>query len=443
MATFAELQTNIESLENATYASFFDVEKFFMDNVESGKKFLQTLHPELTEENAEMVMGTVEKGRQKIDEEEKKREEEEEKQEKEREEQEDAQDEEEPEETREQKRQQRRDERAKRKEERKKKREERKKKRKEQLDQTKKIYKDKKEQIIKQVKELKKRIKETIHKLFAEWLSLVQKLATGLIKSVQSLVAAIITAVAPPWNIPSAIVILLEVIEFYLDLLKQLRLVAPILGSLQYLPIVIQPDKLGIVSSVLNPIIKAILLLYTPIAKFNAFIEKLLNKVIEFIGNTIKKNRSFRKASRRLKKLNYCQNPVSNITEDNPGSVDPDDVEEVQEILEIYKTGQCQRVDAKGVLLHGNLGEREPKCQVCVTGYKVDPDPDKDGISNKALSDLRNSLRGDFVSNTIQKGEEEGNYVYDVLLPSGELLLERSESQLELLKKQYTLLFTN
>ena len=442
MATFQELTGNIESLENATYASFFDVEKFFMDNIEAGKKFLQSIHPELTEENLEMVMGTVEKGKQKIDDEEKKREEEEEKQEKEREEQEDAQDEEEPEETREQRRQQRRDERAKRKDERKKKREERKKKRKEQLDQTKKIYKDKKEQIIKQVKEIKKRIKETIHKLFAEWLSLIQKLSSGLIKSVQSLVAAIITAVAPPWNIPSAIVILLEVIEFYLDLLKQLRLVAPILGPLQYLPIVIQPDKLGVVSSVLNPIIKAILFLYTPIAKFNAFIEKLLNKIIEFIGNTIKKNRSFRKASRRLKKLNYCQNPVSNITEDNRGDVDEDDVEEVQEILEIYKTGQCQRVDAKGVLLHGRLGE-PGKCQVCVTGYKVDPDPDKDNIGQKALTDFKNSLKGDFVNNTIQKGEEEGNYVYDVLLPSGEVLLERTESQLELLKKQYTLLFTN
>jgi hypothetical protein len=119
MATFQELTGNIESLENATYASFFDVEKFFMDNIEAGKKFLQSIHPELTEENLEMVMGTVEKGKQKIDDEEKKREEEEEKQEKEREEQEDAQDEEEPEETREQRRQQRRDERAKRKDERK------------------------------------------------------------------------------------------------------------------------------------------------------------------------------------------------------------------------------------------------------------------------------------------------------------------------------------
>ena len=110
--------------------------------------------------------------------------------------------------------------------------------------------------------------------------------------------------------------------------------------------------------------------------------------------------------------------------------------------MEIYKTGQCQRVDAKGVLLHGRLGE-PGKCQVCVTGYKVDPDPDKDNIGQKALTDFKNSLKGDFVNNTIQKGEEEGNYVYDVLLPSGEVLLERTESQLELLKKQYTLLFTN
>ncbi len=212
MATFQELTSNIETLENETYSKFFDVEKFMISNEEAAKKLLKSIHPELTEENLNDVIDSAESAEAKIEEEEKKAEEAEEKIQEEREKYEDAQDDDEPEQTREQKRQQRQEERAKRKEKRKVKREERKKKRKEMSKQMKDIYKQKKEQLTKQVKEIKKRIKETVHKLFVQWIDLIQKLAAGIVNSVNSLVAAITICVAPPFNVPSAICLLISVL---------------------------------------------------------------------------------------------------------------------------------------------------------------------------------------------------------------------------------------
>ena len=93
----------------------------------------------------------------------------------------------------------------------------------------KKIYKDAVEQIKKEVQELKKEIKEAAHKLFNEFINLTQKLITGLIKTVSSIVAVIGIISLPPWNIPLALLTMVTVLEFFLDLVKQLNLVAPIL----------------------------------------------------------------------------------------------------------------------------------------------------------------------------------------------------------------------
>jgi hypothetical protein len=51
-------------------------------------------------------------------------------------------------------------------------------------------------------------------------------------------------------------------------------------------------------------------------------------------------------------------------------------------------------------------------------------------------SDIINSIKAEGVASV-------DNYVYDVLLPSGKILNSLSEEQLEELKKQFDLAFTN
>jgi len=479
MAKFSELLSNIESLETATYAgSVIDLEKFFLSEDAAVKKLLKLFYPNLTDEQCDDVVDTAEAGEKKIDEKFQKEEEEEEKLEKEKEEVERAQDEEEEKsesedkkKERQERRERRQREREQRREERKKQREEQKKLRKEQLKQRKKIYKDRVQEFKKRVKEIKKEIKETVHKLWQEYLNLIKKLALGLVKTVQAIVAIIIKIVAPPWNVPDAINTLLEILGFFMDLLKTLKLVAPILGPLKYLPLVIPEDKLGFVAGILNPLIVGILALYTPFRKFDEFINKLINKLIEIISNEAKKQLIFKKATRKLRKLKFCQN--ENILD----VADEDDREEVLEILEAYEVKPCGRAE-------GQAGYKFKNCKVCVSGYREDevetetgdpPDSYTDDQwrskvnkilkkgsplkppsgtlkSNKKpvdtlknLTDLKNNLNeGQLARNlTSQAGPDGDDYLYDVLLPDGKILQNITFSKLESLKREYTLLFTN
>jgi hypothetical protein len=480
MATIDSLVKNMEELENVSYKSFLDVSQYFAPDKICVKYLLKAKFPNLKDASIDDIVDDEVLGLTKIDEEIALEEQELEKILNERElsevesENDDAA-----------KRQSRREQRDQIREEARKKREEKKELLKRNLQERKKIFKDRLTEYIEEVKKIKRDIRQSVHKMFAEFFNLAQKLVTGLVKSVQTLIAVIGIIVAPPWNIPNAICLLISVVEFFLDIIKQLKVVAPIMEPLRQLGIVIPPDKLGVVSSILNPVIKFILGLFKPFSKFDVLVGKLMDKLTSIMGDDSKKRRVFKKATRKLRKYKYCQNGDIN-------KVDDDDLDEVQELLETYKLGEC----GSGA---GRAGFTVNRCNKCVVGYRNDEAPDnasepetdesgnytRDGNGNFTTpptvvtsgekldaGEFSLSDSGDFssikdgdgnqttisgqleefrkyrdiegkISASIENAEETGNFLYDVLLPDGTLLANQTQANIDKLKNEYTLLFTN
>ena len=488
MPSFTTLLGHIDELETKTYAQLFDITKFFLPDKEVIKKLIKQKNPYFSEQDIDDIVDSAEEGKAKLEESEKKLEEEEERLEKEREEAENSSNEV-IDDNRAEERQRKKEElKAKRSE----KRAELKKLRQEQQAEMKRIYKDAVEQIKKEVQELKKEIKEAAHKLFNEFINLTQKLITGLIKTVSSLVAIIQIIALPPWNIPLALLTLLTVLEFFLDLLRQLNQVAPILKPLKNLEPFMSKENLAKVAAIIDPPIVFILGLYTPFDKFKKFIERLLNKLKSLTGNKQNQVKVFKKVTKKLKKFKYFYNTVGS-------KVDEEDQEEVDAILETYKIGPTSGTGFWGYE-PGDIGvlpipaflQRGNDRGIGVIGYKEDDESGGGGgggssSSNQSGSgagvdaELKNTKVGvsksgkgrskqlpldilnspentnsvlislnDFLqSKSIVDGisaegvESVENYVYDVLLPSGEILNSLSEDQLEELKKQFDLAFTN
>jgi hypothetical protein len=196
------------------------------------------------------------------------------------------------------------------------------------------------------------------------------------------------------------------------------------------------------------------------------------------MGDENKKRRVFKKATRKLRKYKYCQ-------EGDINKVGDDDLDEVQELLETYKLGDC----GSGA---GRSGFTVNRCNKCVVGYRNDEAPDNDSeppsrddngnfttqptvvSSGEKLDAGEFSLSdsGDFssikdgdgnqttisgqleefrkyrdiegkISASIENAEETGNFLYDVLLPDGTLLANQTQANIDKLKNEYTLLFTN
>lgn len=501
MPSFKDFTGHLDELETKTYAQLFDISNFFLPDKEVIKKLIKQKNPYFTEQEIDDIVDSAEEAEAKLEEAEKKLEEEEERLEKEREEAENTLNEGRAEanearadanevrsEANESVDDNRAEERERKKEERKAKRAEKraelKKLRKEQQAEMKKIYKDAVEQIKKEVQELKKEIKEAAHKLFNEFINLTQKLITGLIKTVSSLVAIIQIIALPPWNIPLALLTLLVVLEFFLDLLRQLNLVAPILKPLKKLEAFMSKEDLAKVAGILDPPIVFILGLYTPFEKFKKFIEKILAKLKSLTGNQSNQVKVFRKVTKKLKKLGYFKNGSANFSVKGGHSqtgVEEDDDEEVNAIFDTYKIGSTTGTEFWGKTPEwgsspfGVIGYKEDDevggdeevngggpSESGDTGVDAELKDTKVGAGGRSttleldilnnptsvkttLNSLKTFLNSNDIINSIKA---EGvasvdNYVYDVLLPSGEILNSLSEDELEELKKQFDLAFTN
>lgn len=427
-----ELIKKIEELEDISFSSYLDISSYFAPDKTCVKFLLKQKFPFLKEEDIIDFVEDEKEGLENIDLKFKQEEEEEEKLEDERELQEGSSDND-----NEAKRNARKAKREQTRQEMKARKESEKKRAKEQLQERKKIYKDRLVEYIEEVKRIKRDIKAAVHKLFAEFFNLGQKLITGLVKSVQTIVAVITMIVAPPWNIPGAIVTLLSVVEFFLDIIKQLKDVATVLEPLRQLGIVVDPSVLDTVTSLINAPIIFILGLFTVFEKFDLLITKLMEKLMQLIRNSDKKKRAFRKATRRLRKYNYCQN----------GEISEDDREEIEEILEIYKVGPCSEA-----------GYSINNCNICVIGYQTDDEGEdmgndsdfssiKDRNGNSSSIDTQINIFNEFrdISNKIGgiKTISSGSFLYDVLLPDGTILANQTQDSLEKLRKEYQLLFTN
>jgi hypothetical protein len=278
----------------------------------------------------------------------------------------------------------------------------------------------------KQAKTILRKIREAIFILFEKVKEISQKVATAAITTVNSIPAIITMIAAPPWNISAAVLILIGIIEAYILLLATIKMVYPYFEPTRELPLVTNSKNLKTVSNILDPLITTLRSLFKPILALNAVIQSLLDKLIETI--TKSKNKTFRQATKRLKKLGHIRKRSDRgdayPSELNDGekitvySYDADDVDEISQILSEFK-------------LDGSGDNNSDK----VVDFRTPVDVGK-------LEDMSNSIKESerFILNN-DVGELYSDYLYDVELPDGSRIYSINDEALEEIKNKYLVKF--
>jgi hypothetical protein len=403
--SFNKFITDLDELERVSYESGFDISKFFMSDKEIMKKLLAEKTPELSEEDIELMSEAAFSDDEN--------------------------------ETKDEKRARKKKEKEDLdiiKEQRKEKSKEDKK---ERIKKLKEIYKTKLESLKNEIKELKDKIRSAAFQFFNKFKEVSKAFILALIKTMTSLPGAIAMIVSPPWNVPGAITILLVVIIDYLDILSKIQSIVPFFKPLRGLPTVIEKSKLNEVGLTLDLITLGLKAFYGPILGLKKFIDAIFKFIKSLFGN--RKEKIFKQASKKLKKLGHIEKVLSNKRGDDRGlfelepieevgtkvkvrvySYDEDDDEEILSLLDQFKISNTQKWGGKQ---H-------------VSDYRQDV--------NKLISQI-NKLEADFDS--LDKDEfiksidtsEFDQFVYDINLPDGTIIPNISEEGLEYYKNKFDL----
>jgi hypothetical protein len=341
-------------------------------------------------------------------------------------------------------------------------------KRKEEL---KKIYKDKWENFKLEIKELIIKIKNAIFQFFNRFLEVSKAFVLALIRAATSLPGAVVMIVSPPWNVPGAVTILLGVIISYLDILSKIQAIVPFLQPLRLLPNVVSDNDLKSTGITMNFITRTLIQFYGPILGLKNIIMKIIDWLKSLFGQSERRNKIFKQATKRLIKLGHIKSNLPRIVnvidtdgdaklKIHPGgspipenrrqpnlierfdtdgsrftipsldglseipvsvySWDSEDVEEILSLLEQFKITNTKKWG----------GESH------VSDYRSD--------NSKVLNDLED------LQNKIDKVEipkvdtsEFDQFVYDITLPDGTVIPNISEEGLEYYRTKFELEIIN
>jgi hypothetical protein len=466
---FDKLIQNIEKLEKTNFDSGLTIEKFLLPDKEAIKKYIATLNPQMSPDDIDLMVDGAEELYKKIEEkiENKKKS----KEEKEKgvtgsettgasqsatTENPDSNEPTNPSDEKEKRRQELK---AKKEAE----KEKRKKEIKEYVDLMKKIFPEEYKQIKeieKKVKEIKLELKTAFFTLKNKLQELTSKLINSLIAAAVAIPAAVLKLSLPPFNVPDAIKGMLALVQNLLDLIAVIKDVIPFLKPIRYLPLVTTKDNLAILGTIMNPIIEAIFALLAPIQGFENIIFTLLNALLSFIANL--KESNFKKATKKLKKLGHLKKldlPLPEIAlnlitkvfwgtdnrgkkydydGDPPGnegerlklsdntevtvySFSPDDIPEIIGLLDTFVV-RNNRVVAY-------------RQKIDFEGKKLEPED--------LLVKLTNELENAALPIEVKDTSEFEQFVYDIKLPDGTVVLGISEEAVEFYKSKYTLNFVS
>jgi hypothetical protein len=402
MSEYSKLLENVDKLQDLGFKSEFDLEPYLLSEDDVVKKIIMSKNPGMPLEDVDMIIDTEEITLKKMEEELK-----------EQEKKENSDDTRLSEE-----------ERAIRKEERKRERERQKEIRKEQIKQMKQLFKDKVVELKAQAKAILKEIKMAFYNLIKEVKALIKKSITSLVQTGSSIGAIAVIIAAPPWNIPLAISYTMTIVDLLLTLISQLKAIIPFTAAFDKLHFVTNGRNLSVLSRIINVNLELILGLWSKLTGLDKIIQLLLDKIIQLISGD-NKQKIFRKATRKLRKLGHFRNNDSyNIDGVNVKADNEDDASEVKDLLDTFKV---------------DYGSNK------VVDYKEDSSTQSSGQSGSSSpEDLLNNLKNEVSKNqnvqVPQNVESSSFYVYDVKLPNGSILRNQTEEDLEELKRVYQII---
>jgi hypothetical protein len=217
----------------------------------------------------------------------------------------------------------------------------------------KRIYKEKVKALKEEVKKLKKEIREAVFMFINKQKEAVKALGLAITNFASALPAAIITATAPPWNIPGAIILINQVIKSYSDLVAIVQMIIPYFEPTRKLPLVIDSSKLNVVGGILNIAVTALLAIFTPIK----ILQGIIKSIIEFIKSLFKnKNKVFKQATKKLIKLGHIakigeergtqytelDGEILKLSDDTPITVYAKDDSDIEEIISLLNQFDIQ-----------------------------------------------------------------------------------------------------
>lgn len=355
----------------------------------------------------------------------------------------------------EERREQKRKQREEKKKERQRDREIRRENRRKRIRQIKENFKEQLKEFWKEVKDLKTKIIQAVSRLFRESKELVRDLGFAVVEAAVSIPAIVVIFSTPPWNVAQAITLVTEVLLSYFNLLKKIQDFSPVLIPLKLLPLVTDRKNLTAVSTILNPILELVLKLWVPIAAIQKSIENLIKKLKELMG-TDSRNRIFKKATRRLKKLGHIRRfsdkSFSISLPSGLGSITPPLPDTLNKLLKGRGESRPGDTAVDGSTIFAYDEEDVDEVRSIVDQFIINGDgssSDHEVVDfrlkfDQQLSELEKELNDFDKELPVQVSDEDlSSFIYDVTLPDGTVIKNISEEGIEFFKQNYTLKFTN
>lgn len=301
-------------------------------------------------------------------------------------------------------------------------REDRKRSKRESIQVAKKVYKDRLLSYYEETKNIKNEIRISSFLLVENSIDLSKKLINAVIQTSSTIPGVAIMMVSMPFNVPGAITLAITVVEAFMDIVTKMKEIVQLLPPLKKLEIVTDQKGLSVVSSILNPILSILSSIWSPISALS----KIVSSIISAIGSSLKRNRNriFRKATRRLKKLGHLfkiNKRGDEYTVDGTKlySYDEDDIDEVKDLLDTFKVSRNKVVD-----YNQKIGDK---------------------TFEQTLDDLQSQLNGVEIPKNYPTNSDDvySKYLYDVELPDGTILKNINDEGLESIKEKYKIEFTS
>jgi hypothetical protein len=403
MSQYNTLLKNIDKLENQVYSSGFDISKFFLNDQDAVKQLIKVKNPLMSDNDIDLMVDSEDDLMSKLEIEENKIAESEE--------QLASKDQSLTEDDKETQRIIRL-----------KLREDRRRSKRETIQVAKKVYKDRLLSYYEESKDIKNEIRISSFLLVENSIDLSKKLINAVIQTSSTIPGVTIMMAAIPFNVPGAITLVITVVEAFMDIVTKMKEIVQLLPPLKKLEIVTDSKGLSVISSILNPILSILSSIWSPISALS----KIVSSIISAIGSSMKKNRNriFRKATRKLKKLGHLfkrNKRGDEYTVDGTKlySYDEDDIDEVKDLLDTFKIARNKVVD-----YNQKIGDK---------------------TFEQTLDDLQSQLNSVEVPKKYPTSSDDvySKYLYDVELPDGTILKNINDEGLESIKEKYKIEFTS
>ncbi len=277
-------------------------------------------------------------------------------------------------------------------------------------------------QYYKEAQNLKNEVKSAASMVMAHKTEMINDLSSSMTMLTTSIPGIAMMVSAPPWNVPGALSLASLVLDSMNDLTSKSIKIINHLQPLKKLDLVLSEKFLQIVIKLLNPVIMVLLAILKPIETIKKFINKLIEKIKSLL-NTTNCRKRIRRIKRQLRRKNVelaakkAAQIAARFPKLNSSLVSSlqEDIDDLQDEIEDLKQ---------------QLADVSANC-----GKKIQLEQDIENL-NQLVQDI--NAQSEVWIETLQY-----ETVYDVQLPDGTLLSGLSEDELELLKKEYTIILNS